>query len=436
MTKSNKEDSNAIFTLGNCLVILYTVGLGVIVAAVLVTANDLETSLKEKQTILDDLRVKQEQLTNNLEAAVAGAEETESNLGKRISDLTRDKASLQAKLDQAGVQLRKTQDELEVCNKNYQHDTNTLQLQITEIKTQMFDKDLKINDFTTKNTELSGLLMTLQQEDMRLKSSNEQLSAEKTELTNKVTNLHQDKIHLSAEIEKLKFALEESEKSSESRQKRQIEEMESLKNSHLADVDHLKTEQMQSLAGLEELVKAKQNEVNSRDEEIIQLNNRFSDQESSAVESSNKLAQCYGSLQEMQKLNEDLQKEGSARQSQLNAKEEEIQVLRSEVAAKENSLKQTGEKVVELTGLLTEQENLNQAISQEKGNLQIKIEELGRELEKTQADAGDCLVKKNEEEVSFKEQISSLRQEKEAAEDRLKEFDLKLSQCEATKKDN
>ena len=405
-------------------------------AAVLVTANDLETSLKEKQNILDDLRVKQEQLTNNLEAAVAGAEETESNLGKRISDLTEDKASLEAELGQAGVKLRKTQDELEVCNKNYQDDTNTLQLQITEIKTQMFDKDLQINDFTSKNTELSGLLMTLQQADTKLKSRNDQLSAEKTDLTTKVTNLHQDKIDLSAEIEKIKFALEESEKSSESMQKRQIEEMESLKISHLADVDLLKTEQMQSVAGLEQVINTKQNEINSREEQIIQLNNRFSDQESSAAESSNKLAQCEGSLHEMQRMNEDLQQEGAARLSQLNAKEGEIHVLRSEDAAKDNSLKQTGEKVVELTGLLAEQENLNKAISQERGNLQIKIEELGRELEKTQVDAGDCLVKKNEEEVSFKEQISSLRLEKETVEEKLREFDDKLSQCETTKNNN
>ena len=79
----------------------------------------------------------------------------------------------------------------------------------------------------------------------------------------------------------------------------------------------------------------------------------------------------------MQKMNEDLQQEGAARLSQLNAKEGEIKALRSEDAAKENSLKQTGEKVVELTGLLAEQENLNKAISQERGNLQIKIEELG-----------------------------------------------------------
>merc|ERR1719219_2082858 len=94
--------------------------------------------------------------------------------------------------------------------------------------------------------------MTLQQEDIKLKSRHEELTAEKAELSNKVTSLHQDKNDLSAEIEKLKFALEESEKSSESRQKRQIEEMENLKNSHLADVDLLKSEQIQSVADLEQ----------------------------------------------------------------------------------------------------------------------------------------------------------------------------------------
>ena len=405
-------------------------------ASVLLVAKDLEASLKEKQTSLEDLRVKQEQLTANLDAAVAGAEETESSLEQKISDLTEAKASLEAKLGQTGVQVRKTQDELEVCNKNYQDDTNTLQLQITEIKTQMFDKDLQINDFNSKNNELSGLLMNLQQEDTKLKSSYEKLSAEKTELTNTVTNLQQDKINLSAEMEKIKIALDESLKSSESMQKRQIEEVESLKNSHLAEVDLLKTEQVQSVAGLEQLINAKQNEVNSRDEEITQLKNRFSDHESLATENSNKLVQCEGSLQEMQKMNELLQQEGSARLSQLNLKEEEIQVLKFEESAKDNSLKQTVDKVVELTGLLAEQENLNKALSQERENLQVKKEELGRELERTQADAGDCLVKKNEEEVSFNEQISSLRLEKEAAEERLREFDVKLSQCETTKNNN
>ena len=62
--------------------------MGVIVSAVLLSAQDLEKSLKEKQTILDDLKVKQEQLTNNLDIAVTSAAETESNLGKEISDLT------------------------------------------------------------------------------------------------------------------------------------------------------------------------------------------------------------------------------------------------------------------------------------------------------------------------------------------------------------
>ena len=409
--------------------------MGVIVAAVLLSAQDLEKSLKEKQTILDDLKVKQEQLTNNLDIAVTSAAETESNLGKEISDLTEEKAGLGAKLDRAKVELRKTQDELEVCNKNYQHDTNTLQLQITEIKTQMFDKDLQIKDFATKNNELTGLLMTLQQEDTKLKARYEELSAEKTELINKVTNLHQEKNDLNAEVEKFKFALEESEKSSELRQMRQIEEMESLKNSHLASVDLLKSEQMQSVANLEQLINGKQNEINARDEQIIQLGNRLSDQESSAAECSNKFAQCEGSLVEMRKINEDLRQEGSARQSQLNVKEEEIRVLMSDNSAKDNSLKQTGEKVVELTGLLAGQENLNKEISQERENLKIRIEELGRELDKTQADAGDCLVKKNEEEVSFKEQISSLKLEKEAAEEKLREFDLKLSQCETKKKE-
>ena len=409
--------------------------MGVIVAAVLLSAQDLEKSLKEKQTILDDLKVKQEQLTNNLDIAVTSAAETESNLGKEISDLTEEKAGLGAKLDRAKVELRKTQDELEVCNKNYQHDTNTLQLQITEIKTQMFDKDLQIKDFATKNNELTGLLMTLQQEDTKLRARYEELSSEKTELINKVTNLHQEKNDLNAEVEKFKFALEESEKSSELRQMRQIEEMESLKNSHLASVDLLKSEQVQSVANLEQLINGKQNEINVRDEQIIQLGNRLSDQESSAAESSNKFAQCEGSLVEMRKINEDLHQEGSARQSQLNVKEEEIRVLMSENSAKDNSLKQTGEKVVELTGLLAGQENLNKEISQERENLKIRIEELGRELDKTQADAGDCLVKKNEEKVSFEEQISSLKLEKESAEEKLREFDLKLSQCETKKKE-
>ena len=81
------------------------------------------------------------------------------------------------------------------------------------------------------------------------------------------------------------------------------------------------------------------------------------------------------------------------------------------------------------------QENLNKEISQERENLKIRIEELGRELDKTQADAGDCLVKKNEEKVSFEEQISSLKLEKESAEEKLREFDLKLSQCETKKKE-
>ena len=44
-------------------------------------------------------------------------------------------------------------------------------------------------------------------------------------------------------------------------------------------------------------------------------------------------------------------------------------------------------------------------------------------------------MKKNEEKVSFEEQISSLKLEKESAEEKLREFDLKLSQCETKKKE-
>ena len=116
----------------------------------------------------------------------------------------------------------------------------------------------------------------------------------------------------------------------------------------------------------------------------------------------------------------------AAKQQELTEKEKELKLKDSEV---EISLKKSDQKLVELTKLLTEQEGLNKASAQAENNLKNKLEELGEELEKTRKDAGECLVMKNEEETLLKEQIRSLRQEKETAELKLTEIDLKLNEC-------
>ena len=94
---------------------------------------------------------------------------------------------------------------------------------------------------------------------------------------------------------------------------------------------------------------------------------------------------------------------------------------------KELSLREFEQKIVDLTKLLTEQENINGELALEEKNMKTKIDKLVVELEKTRKDAGECLVKKNEEEVLLKEQMDSLRLERDSAEQKLKEIDLKMS---------
>ena len=440
---------------------LYTLGLAVIVAAVLLTARDLQTSVAEKQNILDDLIVRHQHLQNTHDKHLAEAGQTEAKLRDDVAQL--------------GVSLHKAEDELEVCNKNYQHHMTSLQQELTDIKTKMFDREHQVNDLNAKNSELSGQLITVQRKTDDLKSLSDKLSTEKTELTAVVTGLHQDKHNLDSEIQNLKSSIVEKERSLELT----MEDIENLKKSHLADVDVLKSEHMLSLANLEQQINSRQELINSRDEQIVALQNEFSQQGNVLQENNIKLREFEQSSNENVRMIEDLRKTLAAQQEQLDVKDTESELakkshieeinllnsklaegekslmetikisedLRQSVAAKQQeltekekelklkdseaeiSLKKSDQKLEELTKLLTEQEGLNKASAQAENNLKNKLEELGEELEKTRKDAGECLVMKNEEETLLKEQIRSLRLEKETAEQKLTEIDMKLNEC-------
>ena len=419
--------------------------LGVIVAAVLVTAKDLETSLTEKQIILTDLTEQHNQLKLNLDKSLSEARETE-------------------------VSLRKAQDELEVCNKNYQHDVANLRQEITETKTKLFDSLSQVNELSGLNTELSGQLMIIERKSDELTTQNEELSREKTALNSVITDLNQKKNDFEYEVLHLKVSVEEKEKTLESSQVQHREVLNNLKGSYLSQVEALKAAQVESLAALQLEINSQQDLTKSRDEQILLLQNNLSEQDILFQETNKRLTETELSLKDKTSVYEDLKQTLTAKQDQLDVKENELQILKSshqeEVgllkkrladhekysedtskinealkqtiaekddelklkdSEKELSLREFEQKIVDLTKLLTEQENINGELALEEKNMKTKIDKLVVELEKTRKDAGECLVKKNEEEVLLKEQMDSLRLERDSAEKKLKEIDLKIS---------
>ena len=429
-------------------VILYTVALGVIVAAVLVTAKDLETSLTEKQNILTDLTEQHNQLKLNLDESLSEARETE-------------------------VRFRKTQDELEVCNKNYQHDVANLRQEITDTKTKLFDSLSQVNELSALNTELSGQLMIIERKSDELTTQNEKLSREKTALNSVITDLNQNKNDFEYEVLHLKASIEEKEKSFESSQVQHREELDNLKGSYLSQVEALKAAQVESLAALQLEINSQQDLTKSRDEQILLLQNNLSEQDILLKETNKRLTETELSLKDKTEVYEDLKQTLTAKQDQFDVKENELQkcksfyqeevdllnkrladhekysedttkineALKQTIAGKDDelklkdsekelSLRKIEQKIVDLRKLLTEQENINGELILEEKNMKTKIDELVGELEKTRKDAGECLVKKNEEEVLLMEQMDSLRLERDSAEQKLKEIDLKiLSEC-------
>jgi len=468
MTKQDDPtvmEGSSVFTLGNCLVILYTVGLGVIVASVLVTAKDLENSLTEKQTVLDHLTEQHTQLRLNLDKSLAEARKTEGGLKDTISQLTAGGVELE-------VNLSKTQDELEVCNKNYQNDLGNLRQEMTETKTKMFESFSRVNELDGKNNELSGELINVQRRRDELKSQNDELSLQRSELNSVVSGLNQDKNSLDSEIQQLKLSLEEKEKSLKSSKIKQIEELENLKSSQISEVEALKAAQVESLAALQLEINSLQELIKSSDDQIIDLQNDFSEQEILFHETNRILSVTEQSLKDKTQIYEDLKETMTAKQDQLEGKENELKQLKishqEEVdlfnkklaeherssteslqmnealkqtitekddelkvkdSEKETSVKEFEQKMVDLTKLLTDQEKLNGELASEEENLKTQIENLGVELEKTRKDTGECLVKKTEEEALLHEQMKSLRIERDSAEQKLKEFDLKLDEC-------
>ena len=419
--------------------------LGVIVAAVLVTAKDLETSLTEKQIILTDLTEQHNQLKLNLDKSLSEARETE-------------------------VSLRKAQDELEVCNKNYQHDVANLRQEITETKTKLFDSLSQVNELSGLNTELSGQLMIIERKSDELTTQNEELSREKTALNSVITDLNQKKNDFEYEVLHLKVSVEEKEKTLESSQVQHREVLDNLKGSYLSQVEALKAAQVESLAALQLEINSQQDLTKSRDEQILLLQNNLSEQDILFQETNKRLTETELSMKDKTSVYEDLKQTLTAKQDQLDVKENELQILKSshqeEVgllkkrladhekysedtsninealkqtiaekddelklkdSEKELSLREFEQKIVDLTKLLTEQENMNGELALEEKNMKTKIDKLVVELEKTRKDAGECLVKKNEEEVLLKEQMDSLRLERDSAEQKLKEIDLKIS---------
>ena len=419
--------------------------LGVIVAAVLVTAKDLETSLTEKQIILTDLTEQHNQLKLNLDKSLSEARETE-------------------------VSLRKAQDELEVCNKNYQHDVANLRQEITETKTKLFDSLSQVNELSGLNTELSGQLMIIERKSDELTTQNEELSREKTALNSVITDLNQKKNDFEYEVLHLKVSVEEKEKTLESSQVQHREVLDNLKGSYLSQVEALKAAQVESLAALQLEINSQQDLTKSRDEQILLLQNNLSEQDILFQEINKRLTETELSMKDKTSVYEDLKQTLTAKQDQLDVKENELQILKSshqeEVgllkkrladhekysedtsninealkqtiaekddelklkdSEKELSLREFEQKIVDLTKLLTEQENMNGELALEEKNMKTKIDKLVVELEKTRKDAGECLVKKNEEEVLLKEQMDSLRLERDSAEQKLKEIDLKIS---------
>ena len=228
--------------------------LGVIVAAVLVTAKDLETSLTEKQIILTDLTEQHNQLKLNLDKSLSEARETE-------------------------VSLRKAQDELEVCNKNYQHDVANLRQEITETKTKLFDSLSQVNELSGLNTELSGQLMIIERKSDELTTQNEELSREKTALNSVITDLNQKKNDFEYEVLHLKISVEEKEKTLESSQVQHREVLDNLKGSYLSQVEALKAAQVESLAALQLEINSQKDLTKSRDEQILLLQNNLSEQD-------------------------------------------------------------------------------------------------------------------------------------------------------------
>ena len=404
-TDSTKQNSTSVFTWGNILgtnlfftffpsyiklylVTLYTVIMAVAVAAVITASQDLEVALKEKQTKLEQmeadlgsLKISHSQTTKEFNEKQTGFETKLNSLSeekRKLEATLKDVENAKLKLASDNNKLLETIDKIEKIKSEKEKLIENLHLEMTEIKTKQFDSEIQTKAEQNRNTELTAdnrkLGEKLAKTETKLKDAESRflgLEKDKSEMMEKIKKGDAENIELTVANKKL----EDKVIATETKLKEVITNAEKEKGEKIGKLDALSS----SLA-------EKENKVEKLEEGIKSLNHELS-------EGNEKIASLTRAhLEDTAKLDAELAKERKLVQDQM----ENIRLLTEQIQKKQGDVNYANRELDKMKTQFVESERVGGELFVQNQDWQMKAGDLKREMERAQADAGNCLTERLE----------------------------------------
>ena len=409
-TESTKPNSTSMFTWGNILgtfqtslviknvkvppfflVTLYTVIMAVAVAAVIIASQELEVALKEKQTKLEkmeadlgSLKISHSQTTKEFNEKQTGFETKLNSLSeekRKLEATLKDLENAKLKLASDNNKLLETIDKIEKIKSEKEKLIENLHLEMTEIKTKQFDSEIQTKAEQNRNTELTadnrklGEKLTKTENSLKDAESRIQgLEKDKSEMTEKIQKEDAENIELTVANKKL----EDKVTATETKLKEVISNVDNLekeKGERMGKIDAISS----TLAEKEKRVEQLENDIKSLNQELSEGNEKIAT-----------LTRAH--LEDTAKLDAELAKERKSGQDQ----EENIRLLNEKIKQKQGDVNYANRELDKIKTQFEESERVGGELFVQNQDWQMKAGDLKREMERAQADAGNCLTEKLE----------------------------------------
>ena len=452
VTNSTKQNSTSVCTWGNILgtnlfftffpsyiklylVTLYTVIMAVAVAAVITASQDLEVALKEKQTKLEQmeadlgsLKISHSQTTKEFNEKQTGFETKLNSLSeekRKLEATLKDLENAKLKLASDNNKLLETIDKIEKIKSEKEKLIENLHLEMTEIKTKQFDSEIQTKAEQNRNTELTAdnrkLGEKLAKTENNLKDTESRflgLEKDKSEMMEKIKKGDAENIELTVANQKL----EDKVIATETKLKEVISNNENLEKE--------KGEKVGKLDALSSTLAEKEKGISKLEEDIKSLNQELS-------EGNEKIASLTKAhLQDTAKLDAELAKERKLVQDQM----ENIRLLTEQIQKKQGDVNYANRELDKMKTQFEESERVGGELFVQNQDWQMKAGDLKREMERAQADAGNCLTERlevtsrmtAEREVLERKNVETSEQ-LSAVTEQLNDLQSKLGSCKAGK---
>jgi len=438
-SKSTKKNSSSIFSCGNILVTLYTVLMAVAVTAVITASQDLEVALKEKQTKLEQmeadlgsLKIAHSQTTKEFTEKQTGFEAKLNSLAeekRKLEATLKDLENAKLKLASDNNKLLETIDKIEKIKSEKEKLIENLHLEMTEIKTKQFDAEIQVKAEQNSNTELTSdnrkLGEKLVKAENNLKTAESKIQGLEKDISEmnertieEIKNRDDENIELTVANKKLEDKLTSAEAK--------------LKES-LSNVDNLKKEndeKTEKIDTFSSTLAEREKRVGQLEKDVQNLNQELS-------EGNEKIASLTKShLEDTARLDAELTKERNLVQDQT----ENIRLLTEQLKKKQSDVNYANRELDKIKTQFEEAERVGGELFVSNQDWQMKAGDLKREMERAQADAGNCLTEKLEvtsrmtAELEVLERKNVKTSEKlSAATEQLDDIKSKLGSCKTGK---